>query len=288
MEAVRQETECVWNTVKRGLPSDAAFITHQLGSVDGITFLPLFYLLPKEILETNAKHLIDLPRHVSDVLESRYWHMQVNSDFFLSFVSELTARYVWPAFSRYSYDSFSEEAPEKLLAHKTNCWNSLIDTYLPQYTLERLCALPRERKQPWQTPEDAQIIFAMFGIKGITVWNWQPIIDCATEYRCHEDFISTRTGVGRDFRRKWTHERAAVHTPLQSCKAAYLPEDAWCYRLDYQNFVKMLSNNDRSILSLRLQNHKLQEIANALGYRTHSAVLKRIRSIGEQYNKFMQ
>lgn len=47
-----------------------------------------------------------------------------------------------------------------------------------------------------------------------------------------------------------------------------------------------LSEKDRNILQLRQDGYTLQEIADKLEYKTHSAVLKRINKIGRQYEKY--
>ena len=292
METVYKETkyEQDWerDEEETKLPEAAAYITHELDGVDGVSFLTLFYLFPKEALELNAKELVDMPRHVLDVMESPYWSAQVNGDLFLSIVCELTARYVWPVLRKQHYEAFSKDAPEKQLAQMAGYWASLIRKHLPQYSAEQMKLLPREWKQPWNTAEYARDFFVLFAMKGVEVWNWQTVLDCAEEYRCHEDFVSTKTGIGRDFRRKWTHERAAEHIPLESCTTAYVPEDDWCFKLDYERFLASLAPTDRKILRLRMSNYTLQQIAARLGFKTHSAVVKRIEHIGEQYKAFAE
>ena len=44
---------------------------------------------------------------------------------------------------------------------------------------------------------------------------------------------------------------------------------------------------DRKILALRLKKRPLQEIADRLGFKTHSAVLKRIRKIGKAFECYL-
>ena len=51
-------------------------------------------------------------------------------------------------------------------------------------------------------------------------------------------------------------------------------------------FKEQLSEKDILILEKRMYGETLEEIAKDLGYKNHSAVLKRIRKIGLAYEKF--
>ncbi len=50
--------------------------------------------------------------------------------------------------------------------------------------------------------------------------------------------------------------------------------------------METLTEKDKEILRLRMAGVTLEEIAEQLGYKTHSAALKRIRKIGHAYEKF--
>ena len=47
--------------------------------------------------------------------------------------------------------------------------------------------------------------------------------------------------------------------------------------LQIAEFAARLSGRDKKILKMKMEGHTAQEIAEAVGYQTHSAVLKRIR-----------
>lgn len=51
-------------------------------------------------------------------------------------------------------------------------------------------------------------------------------------------------------------------------------------------FLASLGETDRQILTMRMEGITLEKIAEKLGYKTHSAVHKRIRKIGLAYEKF--
>ena len=51
-------------------------------------------------------------------------------------------------------------------------------------------------------------------------------------------------------------------------------------------FKTMLSEKDMQILKMRMNGDTLEEIAEKLGYKNHSGVLKRIRKIGQAYEAY--
>ena len=50
--------------------------------------------------------------------------------------------------------------------------------------------------------------------------------------------------------------------------------------------METLSEKDKVILKMRMDGYTLEEIADELGYANHSGVLKRIRKIGQAYEKY--
>ena len=63
-------------------------------------------------------------------------------------------------------------------------------------------------------------------------------------------------------------------------------EGAAITQADAERFLSELPEKDRQILQLRLEGFTLEEIAERLGYKNHSGVLKRIRKIGESYQQY--
>ena len=56
------------------------------------------------------------------------------------------------------------------------------------------------------------------------------------------------------------------------------------YRIDWERFIKSLTLAEREIIELRLQGKTQTEIAAIMGYKTHSAVQKKLAKIREKYN----
>jgi hypothetical protein len=56
-------------------------------------------------------------------------------------------------------------------------------------------------------------------------------------------------------------------------------------KVQVDDFMATLTKKDKQILEMRMKGRTLEEIAEALGYQNHSGVLKRIRKIGQAYEK---
>ena len=56
---------------------------------------------------------------------------------------------------------------------------------------------------------------------------------------------------------------------------------------DVERFLTGLNEKDREIFQLRSQGWTMEEIAAKLGYKNHTGVLKRLKKIGEAYQKYV-
>lgn len=125
----------------------------------------------------------------------------------------------------------------------------------------------------------------------------------AAEYRCFEDFDYRKSRQKIDFYRKWYHTRAKISVEsLDELKEKYaentdgmewdIPDDSVNVEstvlepIAVSKFLDTLSETDRKILTMRMDNVTLEKIAEELGFKTHSAIHKRIRKIGLAYEKF--
>ena len=136
--------------------------------------------------------------------------------------------------------------------------------------------------------------------RGIAEQNWQPILDAVREMPCEEDFERWDTNIRKDFLRKWYHTRSkrVQMVSLEACIAnkkdsihqmtadsTYIPESVeaedFC-----QRFKVKLSDKDMAILELRVEGHTFEEIADKLGYKNHSGVIKRMRAIKQAFIEY--
>lgn len=133
--------------------------------------------------------------------------------------------------------------------------------------------------------------------------NMNAAIETAEEFRCFEDFDSRNSRQKTDFYRKWYHTRTKhPMISLEEFKENYAEnhngqewdepdasqdvEENITSEILVEQFKATLTEKDMAILQLRMEGDTLEEIAQKLGYKNHSGVLKRIRKIGLAYEKF--
>lgn len=134
--------------------------------------------------------------------------------------------------------------------------------------------------------------------------NMNAVIDTAKEFRCFEDFDYRNSRQKIDHYRKWYHTRVKNITveSLEEIKERYaenndgmdwdIPDERSDMNrtvlepMVVSEFLASFSETDRQILIMRMEGITLEKIAEKLGYKTHSAIHKRIRKIGLAYEKF--
>ena len=130
--------------------------------------------------------------------------------------------------------------------------------------------------------------------------NWQPMIDAIWENRTVEDYETTGSTVKTDFMRKWHHNRSGKPISLDEMMEN---EDGDIFEVadprgEFEQKVisemqiaafaeQSITEKDREILKLRMDGLTEQEIADKVGYKTASAVHKRIARIADAYEDFL-
>lgn len=151
--------------------------------------------------------------------------------------------------------------------------------------------------------EEISETFTWFVPKIMAKHSMNEIIAVTAEYRCFEDFDYRKIRQKIDFYRKWYHTRAKISVKsLDELKEKYaenadgmewdIPDDSVNVEsivlesIAANEFLDTLSETDRKILTMRMDDVTLEKIAEELGFKTHSAIHKRIRKIGLAYEKF--
>ena len=166
--------------------------------------------------------------------------------------------------------------------------------------VQKLFRLPPNFEIPFFEADDVQAMMKQVVEQTIGEQDWRPMLEAVREMPCDEDFEKWDTHVRKDFLRKWYHTRSKwVRTvSLEACmedkdsKIHSLPapegdvaeqaaEKDFCNR-----FKAALSERDRTILELRGEGYGYQEIADKLGYKTHSAVIKRMEAIKKRFVRY--
>ena len=260
--------------------------------------LPLVYFLPEDML-VRCPTLCKIPRSFREVINSDDNMKIIRSNQFLNEISTATARLVFPHFGLRGWvEHYTGYCPAWKLAYATHIWAKAVDAEIG-FGLQYLFNLPKDAPVPFFDEDYIRQAMKLAVRRGLDEQNWQPIIDLVKELPCDEDFEKWNTNIRKDFIRKWYHTRAKTKTvSLESClknekHAIYdipdnQPSVAENFELSerIERFKARLSAKDSEILELRVEGYTYEEIADKLGYKTHSAVVKRMRAIAKAYEKF--
>ena len=118
----------------------------------------------------------------------------------------------------------------------------------------------------------------------------------------HEDFTEKSSQDKINFYNKWTHANTKLGAPLLFSELSEdestgiegarnffdnNPAEEKRYKFLREEFAKTLNSTDREIYYLAEQGYKQKEIAKRLGYKTHSAVSKRMKIMNKDFKKFL-
>lgn len=124
--------------------------------------------------------------------------------------------------------------------------------------------------------------------------NLLEIMDYVKKHRCFEDFDENVDSIQKlAFETQWRHEQ--TKHPQISLEEYSENNDILNDSSDVEEqvvsqetineFTETLNEKDKRILELRLEGRTYEEIAKELGYKTPSAVQKRIKKIGTAFQK---
>ena len=268
-------------------------------------WIPAFYFIPEDILQKCGADIYSIPRTIGELLKDEAAIATIESDLFNLVLSDAYAYMVWP-FLRPDIpymEIFSGDEPSWKLAHRQGIWARALQEcgYMP--TIEELLAGGEYDYElnfmSWEAICFLLPIAVAWAVKSNDL---QPIIDAAKEYRCFEDFDYRESNQKIDFIRKWYHTRTKhpqvsfegyqewyrdryddeleLEDPISSF------EDEVVENIDVQKFLSKLDEKDKQILQLREDGYTYKEIADKVGFKTHSAVIKRINKIGRMYEEY--
>ncbi len=268
-------------------------------------FIPAYYFIPKSILQKCGAELNELPRN--PYLLKIDWNAidTVESDLFRLLIIDAYAFMVWPFMGLGAKrEIYSGYEPSWIFAHSPAYWiQGMIDEKIIP-TAEKLL----NNVQPFEqfgyvSEEEISDLFSWLVPKVMEKHNMKAVIDTAKVYRCFEDFDYRASRQNTDFYREWYHTR--TKHPMISLEAYKedsaeahggqewdMPDTSTDVELDVtakvqvDDFMATLTEEDKRILQMRMNGSTLEEIADKLGYQNHSGVLKRIRKIGKQYEQY--
>jgi len=264
-------------------------------------YLPLMFFLPED---TIAKYptLHSLPRCLGEIARNDNLIEIIGSDAFLKDIWNATAAL---AFSHFGFGGWIEHYtgyfPVWKLSFVIPLWIKLLEAETG-WGLQSLFNLKSTETIPFFAPEYIKEIMERIVKRAIREEGWQPILDVVKEMPCDEDFEEWNTNVRIDFRRKWYHTRSkrVKMVSLEECleDEGHGIHEIAANSLDIAEtvaaedfcrcFKNRLSQKDMEILELRVEGFTYEEIADKLGYKNHSGVIKRMQAIKKKFLDYEQ
>lgn len=281
--------------------------TRFLISTDGslIPYISAFYFIPKSILDKCGEEINSIPRNPRKLLQDRRAIEIIESDLFKLVIIDAYAFMVWPFMGLGAKrEIYSGYEPSWRYAHAASIWiKGMEDEGVIPKLQEILKSSNVDEDLGYISEEEISETFTWLVPKIMAKHNMNEIIAVAAEYRCFEDFDYRKSRQKIDFYRKWYHTRAKISVEsLDELKEKYaentdgmewdIPDDSINVEstvlepIAVSKFLDTLSETDRKILTMRMDDVTLEKIAEELGFKTHSAIHKRIRRIGLAYEKF--
>lgn len=264
-----------------------------------IRYLPLVYFLPEDVF-FRCPTLCKLPRSLSALSASPEKIDLIKGDPFLKEIADAMAGLAFPHFGfRGWIEHYTGYTPAWQFAYALQMWARGIERETG-WGLQELLRIPPHTEIQYLDYDYVKGIMGRVVKRVIEENGWQPIFDAVKEMSCEEDFMRWDTKVRKDFLRRWYHTRSK-RVKTVSLEACMEDEGHGVYQVrdksasfedriteeDYiQRFKALLPPKDAHILALRMTGFTYGEIADRLGYKNHSGVLKRIRAIKKKFIQY--
>ena len=275
----------------------------ELAPMRNAQYIPMYYYIPKRIMDLCGAEFGSLPRNPHQILHSKEACDLIESDLFFMYIIDVVAYMVWPymGFSEYM-EIYSGFDPAWKYAHSPDIW---IKELQDEKILPPVEELLRTANENFGYVLEGEIDEALRFIvpQAMERHHINEVLQVSQEGRCFEDFDFRPSNQKTDFYRKWYHTRTKhPQISLEEYKENYaenhgglewdVPDPSQDMRETVESqilvdqFKATLSEKDLAILELRMQGCTLEEIARELGYQNHSGVLKRLRKIGLAYEAY--
>lgn len=277
-----------------------------------LSWLTLFYALPKELVEKRPDYL-ELPRNIHQLLQSEDHKKRIKSDTFLELVWDCYAWAAWQYFQVPGKDGTYKDIPGdwshysgdfplwRLSYEIQKHFRNKFETEM-EWSFQKLFLMDKDDELPWLSYQHFGNLVGNLTDLIVQEQNWQPMIDAIWNNRQVSDYTGKNINK-KDFMRSWTHSRTAQHISFDELleegttvdgeqlfdiadpRSEFESEVIHKFYMD--DFKGKLSEVDSQILQMRYDGHSLKEIAEAVGFKTPSAVSKHIEKIAERYEDFV-
>lgn len=268
-------------------------------------FISAYYFIPKSMLAQCGAELRNIPRNPRKLLCDWNAIATVESDLFQLLIIDAYAFMVWPFMGLGAKrEIYSGYEPSWILAHSPAYWiQEMTDEKIIPTSKELLDNGGLDFDFGYVSEAEIEHFFDWLVPQAMAHHNMKAVIETAKDYRCFEDFDHRRSRQKTDFYREWYHTRTEhPQISLESFQEDYaemydgmewdVPDEGLDLELEAVDqvqvdaFLKTLTEKDKQILEMRMDGFTLEEIADKLGYANHSGVLKRIRKVGQAYEKY--
>ena len=256
--------------------------------------LPLYYFFPEDIIKEHPKNFQSIPRNPQNILKDKNVLDYVESMEFAVRVCDIVSAAVWHFLDiRASVKAYSEDDPIWRLTYNVEWYREVLEKahyiYTPSYLFNKIdYDLPYT---PWPVYQFGYIQTLPIVMEK---HNLLEIMDYVKKHRCFEDFDENVDSIQKlAFETQWRHEQ--TKHPQISLEEYSENNDILNDSSDVEEqvvsqetineFTETLNEKDKRILELRLEGRTYEEIAKELGYKTPSAVQKRIKKIGTAFQK---
>lgn len=276
-------------------------VVYQFPYDSPVRYLLLAYMLPYDVI-SRYPTLSKLPRSMGALNASPEWGKIIVSQQFLNEIMDALASLAFPYFGFGGWkEHYTGYSPVWRLSYALPLWAKGVEK-LRGWGVQALFALPPDYEIPFCDPEDVRQVMKQVVEQTVEEQGWGPMLEVIRDMPCDEDFEKWDTNVRKDFLRKWYHTRSKrVQTvSLEECmededsRIHSLPDPKGDFteQVESEDFCRRfkatLSPKDMAILELRVEGYTLEEIADRLGYKTHSAVIKRMEAIKKRFLQYEQ
>ena len=264
-----------------------------------IRYLPLVYFLPEEMF-VRCPTLRQFSRCFGEVAKSERQIDLIKTDGFFGDILDATAALAFPHFGFGGWkEHYTGNSPIWKLSYALPDWARLLESEIG-WGLQALFNVPSTAYIPFMSAEYVKKVFGQIVKRYVAEENLQPVFDVIKQMPCDEYFEKWNTNVRKDFLRKWYHTRSK-RVKMVSLEALQEDEHGGVYENVADNtniaedvsagdfarrFKKSLSMRDMEILELRVVGLTYQEIADKLGYKNHSGVVKRMQAIKKSFVEY--
>ncbi|MBQ6755953.1 MAG: hypothetical protein IJP43_03260 [Oscillospiraceae bacterium] len=202
-------------------------------------------------------------------------------------------------------DSIAEKAAEVLSSESET--TAAMDTYLEMFSplfetaMKSYCEA-KGKTEEYLTDEDMEIITSRVTsvvneelLTTLVVGQQMPeIFELANELPTHEDYTEQENRDSINFYNKWNHSKTRIGSILSLSEqngeliGRMSDEESNDYFLLRDSFLSTLDETEQRIFEMREAGRTQAEIAKALGFKNHSAVTKRLQTMREKFEMFIE